>query len=62
MDTSQVDNLEFEEIDYSDFPDFCDFFVSSADYNGVPMTEDELTDLNENYRDFVYKALMDYIY
>jgi hypothetical protein len=62
MDTSLIDNLEFDGIDFNDYPDFCDFFVISADYDGTPMTEDQLTDLNENYREFCYDKLMDKLY
>ena len=58
VDLSKVANLEFEDIDHSDYPDYCDAFVSYAEYDGIPMTEDQLNDLNENYRDFVYDKLI----
>ena len=61
MDTSQISNIKFEDIDYNDYPDFCDTFIVSADYNDEPMTEEELDDLNENYRDFVYDKLLSYL-
>jgi len=62
MKTENIDNIKFEDIDHNDHPDYCDAFVSSADCNGIPMTEDELTDLNENYKCFVYDELIDYLY
>jgi len=36
-------------VDLSDFPDLCDSFVASADYNGEPMTEEQIDELNDNY-------------
>ena len=62
MNTSNISNIKFEDIDYDDYPDFCDTFVVSADYNDVTMTEEELSDLNENYRDFVYDELLSYLF
>jgi len=61
MDYSQLDNIKIEGIDYSDAPDFCDAFISSADYKGVPLTDDELDVLNDD-RDFVYEQVEKHIY
>lgn len=55
-----ITNVEFEGIDYSDYPDFCDAYIISADLDGVPMTEAQLEALNES--DLRYELLMDYIY
>ncbi len=55
-----ITNVEFEDIDYSDYPDFCDAHIVSADIDGVPMTEAQLEALNES--DLRYDLLMDYIY
>ena len=62
MNTSEIDNIEFDGIDDNDFPDFCDAFVSSADYDGAEMTPDQLDDLNENHRDFVSDQLISYFF
>jgi len=61
MDYRKIDNIEFDGIDHEDYPDYSDAFISSADYDGREMTEEELNELNEN-RDFVYNTLMDRIY
>jgi hypothetical protein len=58
FDLSKIDSMEFDDVDHSDYPDFCDAYCSAADYDGEPMTEDELADLNENHRDFVYERLI----
>jgi hypothetical protein len=61
MDTSKIDNIEFDDLCHSDSPDYCDAFISSADLDGVPMTEDQLAELNED-SEFVHEKLMDYLY
>jgi len=60
MDYKKIDNIEMDGIDTKDYPDFCDAFISSADYNGVPMTEEQLDELNED-GDYVYGHIMDYL-
>jgi hypothetical protein len=55
-----IDNIEVDGIDTNDYPDFCDAFIASADYNGVEMTEEQLEALNEDYsfvHDCVYTHL-----
>jgi len=55
-----IDNIEIDGIDTSDYPDFCDAFIASADYNGVEMTDEQLEALNEDYvfvHDCVYNHL-----
>ena len=56
-----IDNIEFDGIDYSDYPDFCDAFICSADIDGREMTDDELDELNNN-REFVSNALQNYLF
>lgn len=61
MDTTKINNIEFEGIDYKDAPDFCDAFISSADYDGKEMTEEQLEVINEN-SDFVHEELYNYLF
>lgn len=63
MDYSNITNIEFDGIDYDDCPDFVDAFIVSASWKdtGKDLTEDELDKLN-NDSNFVYEALMDYLY
>jgi len=60
MDYKKIDNIEIDGIDTKDYPDFCDAYISSADYDGVPMTDEQLDELNED-RDYVYGHIMDYL-
>jgi hypothetical protein len=61
INLKNIDNIKFDQIDYSDAPEFTDAYIISADHNGVPLTEIQLDDLNEN-RDFVHQKLIDYLY
>jgi len=45
MNYKLITNVVIEDIFKWDMPDFCDAFISSADYNGKPMTDAELDDL-----------------
>ena len=60
MDYKKIDNIEIDGIDTKDYPDFCDAYISSADYDGVPMTDKQLDELNED-GDYVYGHIMDYL-
>jgi hypothetical protein len=60
LNYSLIDNIEFDGIDYDDYPDYCDAYITSADYDGREMTENELEELN-NDLDFVYESLMSYL-
>ena len=57
----KIDNIVFDGIDHKDYPDYCDAYIATADKDGVPMTEDELEELNED-RFFVHEQLMKYLY
>ncbi len=61
MDLKKIKNITIEDIYYTDYPEFCDAFIASADYNGVPMTEKQLDEINEN-SDFVHEAVNNFIY
>ena len=60
MNTNLIDNIELI-YDTSDYPDFCDAYIVSADYNGQPMTETELDEINQD-SEFVHNAVFDNIF
>ena len=61
LDYKLITNVEVDGIDTTDYPDFCDAFISSAEYNGEPMTEDQLDELNDD-GEFIQEAVMDYLH
>lgn len=60
IDFSKIDNIDFDGIDHSDYPDYCDAYILSCDIDGVEATEEQLNEINED-RDFVYEKLFDYL-
>jgi len=63
IDLSKVHCIQFEGIDYKDCPDFCDVFISYAEHDGIPMTENELDWLNDyENNDWKYEQLMNHLY
>ena len=48
MDYKKIDNVCMEGIDTTDYPDFCDAFVFSADYDGKQMTDKQLDEINSD--------------
>lgn len=61
LDYKLITNVDVDGIDTADYPDFCDAFISYAEYNGEPMTEDQLDELNED-ADFVYESIENHLY
>jgi len=61
MNLDLIDNIQFDGIHHWDYPDYCDAFICSADYDGKPMTGKQLDEVNED-RDFVYMKLMEHLY
>lgn len=62
IDIKLVDNVIVDGIDYKDYPDFCDAYISEADYNGKPMSDEMLDDLNTDYRDFVHEQVYSHLF
>ena len=61
MNYTKIDNIELDGINSKDYPDFCDAFITSADYDGEEMTEDQLDTLNEN-TEFVYEQVLEFLF
>ena len=57
IDVDKITNVKCSGIDMEDYPDFCDSYIESADYNGEPMTEEQLEIINQDYG-YVYDAVM----
>jgi hypothetical protein len=64
---SQLVDIEVEGIDFADYPDFCDAFISSGgvetwdgDYRNL--TEEEIDWINDNCPDFVYESVQNQVF
>jgi hypothetical protein len=53
LDLRKVENMEFDGIDFRDYPDFVDAFLVAADYDGRELTEEEIDFINDEHYDFV---------
>jgi hypothetical protein len=56
-----LSDVEVGGIDYSDYPDFSDAYISYALYDGIELTDDELDELSNDY-DYVYDEVLKQIY
>lgn len=68
MEKSKITNVVVGDVDTSDYPKFTDAYIDSAEYEGVPLTEEQCDELTNDYK-FVQEhvqeqlsALGDYLY
>ena len=61
MDYKLISNIELGGVDTKDYPDFCDAFIESADYDGKPMTEEQLDEINED-GEFIYECVQRHLF
>jgi predicted Ser/Thr protein kinase len=65
LDYAKIDDVEIENINYNDYPDFSDAYVMKAMYNDPKtgeyreLTEDELENLDG---DWVHEQVNDWIH
>lgn len=64
INTENIYNLSFDEVDYNDYPDFSDAYISEAwiieNNTERQLTDEELQELNDD-RDYVYEKLLEHI-
>lgn len=61
MDYKKITNVVLDGLDLEDYPDFCDAYIVSADYDGEPMTDDQIDKLNED-SDLVYTKIEEFLF
>jgi len=61
MELEKISNIELGGIDHSDYPDFCDAYIVSAEYNGVELTDAEIEELN-CISEFVYDCVLNQLF
>jgi len=55
---NKITNVSLDGLHHWDYPDYCDAFIDSADYDGEEMTDEQLDELNEDY-ELVYELVWD---
>lgn len=58
LNTKMINNIAFENVDKNDHPDYSDAFISHAEINGVPLSDEELDELNQDSC-FVHEKLLE---
>lgn len=58
IDARKVTDVRVQDVFMSDYPDFSDAYISYASYNGNPMTEAQLIQINKDY-DFVNEVVLE---
>lgn len=64
LNFEQIDysSFEMEDVDTSDYPDYCDAFIAFAVFlDGTELTDDQLEQLNAE-SDIVYEAACESVY
>jgi hypothetical protein len=61
MNRDKITDVEVEGIHTWDAPDFVDAYISYANYNGEPMTDNQLDTIN-NDREFVLAQVHSRLY
>jgi hypothetical protein len=56
-----LEDVEFAGIDHSDYPDYSDAYIESANIDGVACTDGQLDSIATNDGTSFYMALMDYL-
>ena len=62
IDINKIDNMEFEGVDFNDYPDFVDAFLAAADYNGKEMTDEQIDYVNDTYYEFVNEQVYESLF
>jgi len=60
MDYSKIDEVVLD-FGGDDYPDFSDAYIISANYDGEPMTDEQLEEANGNH-DFIYQCVLELLY
>jgi hypothetical protein len=62
IDINKIENLEVDGIDTRDYPDFVDAFISYAEIDGEPLTDEQLYELTNEYPDLVYDLVINKLF
>ena len=61
IDFKKVEVIGVDGIDHCDYPEYCDAYISEANYKGKPMSDNMLDEINDNHPDFVYQQVWAFI-
>ena len=61
IDYKKVEVIEIDGIEHGDYPDYVDAYITEAEYDGKPMTDEMVDEINDNDQ-FRYEEVWDYIH
>ena len=61
IDYKKVEVIEIDGIEHGDYPDYVDAYITEAEYDCKPMTDEMIDEINDNDQ-FRYEAVWDYIH
>ena len=61
IDFKKVEVLEVSDINHYDYPEYCDAYISEANYDNKPMSDDMLDEINDNHPDFVHTKVWEFL-
>lgn len=59
LNYSLISNIEFKGINHRDYPDYCNAYIVSAEYDGKEMTKEQIEMIDA---DFFYEKLIEQIF
>ena len=57
LNTSKLESVEVDGIDFKDYPDFCDAYISYAEIDGIELTDEQYEEVNDDSQ-LVYEYVM----
>jgi len=57
-----IKDVEIDDIDMRDYPDFCDAFIVAATYKGRELTENELEYIQDSNPEWFYDQVWNMIH
>lgn len=58
MKNININSIEIEGIDIKDYPDYCDAFISYAEYkDGTILNDEQVEKLNEDHSEIVNELI-----
>ena len=61
IDFRKVEIIDVDSVHDWDYPDYCDAYISEANYNGKPVTDEQLDAINDDDQ-FRYEAVWEYLH
>ena len=58
-DPKKIDIHQVSDVRGEDYPDFVDAFIEEADYDGVPMTDDELDYFQDKFPEVLQQWIIE---